>query len=362
MIWLTWRQFRGGAAMMAAALAALAAILALTGPGLADDYSSGIATCTTQSGGCSDFVQEFFNDHQIQFLAVTAVVLVLPALIGLFWGAPLIARELEAGTHRLIWSQSITRTRWLAVKLGLTGLAAMAAAGLGSLAVTWWASPIDKTAGPGYLALTAASNNLPRLHPLLFAARGIVPIGYAAFAFALAVTVGMLVRRTLPAMAITLAVFVGAQIAMPLLVRPHLLPPTHSTIEITESSLDSFNVRGDRVAVSVSGNLPDAWVLSSHSVDPSGHTVDPIAVSASSGPCAPLTSPPEEATGKPDLDNDPNFAACLAEITRLGYRQQVTYQPSSRYWPFQWYETGIYTTLAVGLAGFCFWRIRRLPS
>ncbi|MGH9260190.1 MAG: ABC transporter permease, partial [Acidimicrobiales bacterium] len=72
MIWLTWRQFRGGAAMMAAALAVLAAILGLTGPGLADDYSTGIAACTTQSGGCSDFVKEFLNDNQIPHLAVTA--------------------------------------------------------------------------------------------------------------------------------------------------------------------------------------------------------------------------------------------------------------------------------------------------
>jgi transposase len=120
-------------------------------------------------------------------------VLVLPALIGLFWGAPLITRELEAGTHRLVWNQTITRTRWLAVKLGLTGLATITAAGLGSLAVTWWSSPIDKT----------ATNDFPRMGPLLFDARGVVPIGYAAFAFALGVTVGMLVRRTLPAMAIT---------------------------------------------------------------------------------------------------------------------------------------------------------------
>jgi hypothetical protein len=89
MIWLTWRQFRGAAAMMAAALAALAAMLALTGPGLADDYASGIAACT-QSGGCLNFVDQFFIDHQGSFLAVTAVVLVLPALIGLFWGAPLL--------------------------------------------------------------------------------------------------------------------------------------------------------------------------------------------------------------------------------------------------------------------------------
>jgi hypothetical protein len=59
MIWLTWRQARAQAAMMAAALAVLAAILALTGPGLADDYSTGISACRTQSGGCSQFVQGF---------------------------------------------------------------------------------------------------------------------------------------------------------------------------------------------------------------------------------------------------------------------------------------------------------------
>jgi hypothetical protein len=52
----------------------------------------------------------------------------------------------------------------------------------------------------------------------------------------------------------------------------------------------------------------------------------------------------------------------LAEVTRLGYRQQLTYQPSSRFWAFQWYETGIYTALTLGLAGFCFWRIRRRLS
>jgi ABC-2 family transporter protein len=345
MIWLTWRQLRAAAAMLFAALAALAAVLALTGPGLAGDYATGIAACTTQSGGCAGFVQRFFHDHQTPFLAVTAVVLLLPALIGLFWGAPLITRELEAGTHRLVWNQSIPRTRWLAVKLTLTGLAAMTAAGLGSLAVTWWSSPIDKTAAP----------NFPGMAPLLFDARGIIPIAYAAFAFALGVTVGMLVRRTVPAMAITLAVFLAVQIAMPLLVRPHLLPPTRSTIEITAANVEDFlfgrpTSGGGGVAARVTVKGPsdtDAWVLSSQTVDASGHAVDSIPVSTSSGPCAPSQRGP---------------APCLAEIKRLGYRQQLTYQPSSRFWPFQWYETGIYTAVTLGLAGCCFWWIRRRLS
>lgn len=207
MIWLTWRQFRGTAAITAAALALLAAILLVTGPGLADEYSTGIAACGSD---CGDFVKAFFTDHQGEFLAVTAVALVLPALIGLFLGAPLITRELESGTHRLVWTQSVTRTRWLAVKLGLVGAAAVAAAGLGSLGVDWWSGPIDKSAG----------DDFARMEPLLFAARGIVPIGYAAFAFAVGATVGLLIRRTLPAMAATLAVFLVVQIAMPTLVRP----------------------------------------------------------------------------------------------------------------------------------------------
>jgi hypothetical protein len=355
MIWLTWRQFRAQAAMMAAALAVLAVILALTGPGLADDYSSGIAACTTESGGCSDFVNRFFQDHRGPFLAVTAVALVLPALIGLFWGAPLITRELEAGTHRLVWNQSITRTRWLAVKLGLVGLAAVTAAGLGSLAVDWWSSPIDKTAV-----------DFPRMAPLLFDARGIVPIGYAAFAFALGVTVGMLVRRAVPAMAITLAVFVVVQIAMPLLVRPHLIAPIRSTIEITESSLDGIMApRGGGGPMRLIVRAPDtaayagAWVLSSQGVDASGHAVDTIPVSRS-GACAPPQKGP--AQRPPRAEPGDELSGCFAEIKRLGYRQRVTYHPASRFWAFQWIETGIYAALALALTGFCFWRIRHRVS
>jgi hypothetical protein len=359
MTWLTWRQFRAQAAVMAAALAALAVILALTGAGLADDYSSGIAACTGQSGGCSQFVQRFFHDHHGSFITVTAVVLFVPALIGLFCGAPLIARELEAGTDRLVWNQSISRSRWLAVKLGLVGLAAIAAAGLGSLAVTLWSDSIDK----------AAAGDFPRMAPLLFDARGIVPIGYAAFAFALGVTVGMLVRRTLPAMAITLAVFAVVQIAMPPLVRRHLSPPVRSSVAINASNLDGIAVRpgGGPGQVRVqspgtgvdAGRFAGAWILSSQAVNASGHAVDSVPLPGS-GSCAPPPGgPAQQSSGAKPGDE---LSACFAELKRLGYRQRVTYQPSSRFWRFQWYETGIYTALALALAGFCFWRLRHRLS
>jgi hypothetical protein len=38
----------------------------------------------------------------------------------------------------------------------------------------------------------------------------------------------------------------------------------------------------------------------------------------------------------------------------------VVYQPASRYWTFQVLETVIWLAIALVLAGFCTWRIRRL--
>ncbi|WP_017569370.1 ABC transporter permease [Nocardiopsis halotolerans] len=339
MIWLAWRQFRASAASATAALVLLAAALALTGPGLAEEYATELAACASVEGGggCSVPGQRFFRDHRTAFFAVTGLVLAMPALIGMFWGAPLVAREFEAGTHALVWSQSVTRTRWLATRLGLVGLAAVTVAGLGSLLVTWWSPPLD----------TAAST-LSRMEPVLFAARGVVPVGYAVLALALGVAVGMLVRRLLPAMALTLAVLVAVQIAVPALVRPSLLPPVRSTIEISETNAAGFRVARvgpDRVTVDAGDT--GAWLLSSRTVNASGRVVGTVDVPTSTGPCG---RSPEAGPGE-----------CLAEMTRLGYRLQVTYHPASRFWPLQWIETGIHTLLALGLAGFCLWRVRR-PS
>lgn len=358
MIWLAWRQFRGSAAMMAAVLVVLAAALALTGPNLASEYAAGIAGCTPDNT-CIDFFDRFFGEYDLLFLALTLVVLILPALVGLFWGAPLVARELEAGTQLLVWNQGVTRGRWLAVKLGLTGLAAMAAAASIGLAVTWWSGPLDRSAVP----------EMAQMAPVVFGARGIAPMGYAAFAFVLGVSVGMLVRRTLPAMALTLAVFTAIQLAMPLLVRPHLMPPVAATFELGRENVDGIGApQGGALQIflrtsAVPGHA-GAWVLSSKLIDPSGRTVSSgdassgppsstiaraVPVSTTSGPCAPQAA-------------SPGMGSCTAEINRLGYRQQATYQPLERFWPFQWIETGIYALLTLGLAGFCLWWIRRRLS
>ena len=181
-------------------------VLAVTGAQLADLADTSGSTLLER------LASERPTRHRV--LRRLAAVLALPAIIGVFWGAPLVARELEAGTHRLVWTQTVTRTRWLATKVGLIGLAAMAAAGLLSLVMTWWSGPIDRPRSRAGRARTGSSASRG-CRRWMFDARGIAPIGYAAFAFALGVTAGLVLRRTVPAMAVTLAVFVAVQIAMP---------------------------------------------------------------------------------------------------------------------------------------------------
>ena len=111
------------------------------------------------------------GNDRLLFYGGIAVLAVAPAVIGIFWGAPLVARELETGTHRLAWNQSVTRSRWLATKLGFTVLATAVAVGILTLAITWWAHPIDGATG-------SSRGSLPsRLTPISFAMRGIVPVG-----------------------------------------------------------------------------------------------------------------------------------------------------------------------------------------
>jgi hypothetical protein len=52
-------------------------------------------------------------------------VFAVPALIAIFWGAPLIAAEIERGSHRMTWNQSITPVRRRAVKLAILTLATL---------------------------------------------------------------------------------------------------------------------------------------------------------------------------------------------------------------------------------------------
>ena len=354
MIWLTWRQFRAQAITAAAALAAFAIVAAITGSHLSSTYhSSGLATC--HGGTCAGLASTFLSnlasgggfavvpgsDYMILYFLSILVILIAPAVIGTFWGAPLIARELEAGTFRLAWNQSITRTRWLAVKLTLIGAAAMAVTEAFSLIQAWWAAPIGKAVGLGGGSSIFSET---RFGVFVFPTHGITPLGYAAFAFALGVTAGLLIRRPIPAMAITLAIFAAAQFITPLWIRPHLFPTsqTVATIAATEANVSPFYPRLALTATAVPGQ-PGAWIISSEGVNAAGQPVSTMPAS-----CKPMVS---DFSGASTALNN-----CVASH---GIRVAENYQPASHYWPLQWSETGTFLALALALAGYCFWRLNR---
>jgi hypothetical protein len=367
MIWLTWRQFRAQAITAAAALAVFAIVLATTASNVSGMYnSSGLLTC--HGDACSGLASTFLNNlasggpnflvpgspYAILYFLSVLLILIAPAVTGVFWGGPLIARELEAGTFRLTWNQSITRTRWLTVKLTLIGLAAMAVTEAFSLLQAWWAAPIGKAVGLGGGSSIFSET---RFGWFVFPTHGVTPLGYAAFGFALGVTAGLVIRRVIPAMAVTLAIFAAVQFITPLWIRPHLFPTSQTTATIAAAGANVSLRANPKLALtaSVVPGQPGAWIMSSEGVTVAGQPVRTIPAS-----CEPLVS--ESLGSHRGFPSGPGSAALNNCVASRGIRVAESYQPASHYWPLQWSETGMFLALTLALACYCFWRLNRRRS
>jgi hypothetical protein len=267
-------------------------------------------------------VWSLWRQHRAQALSVAGIILalgvyllaaredarpvlgwlpVLPLLVGIFWGAPLLAREFERGTHRLAWTQSVTRLRWLSAKLGWLGLA-VAVAGLvvGWMVSTWVADIGGNRFGDAEF----------------FGATGVAGGAWWLFAFLLGAASGALLRRLLPALAVTVALFVLVLFAM-IHVREDYAQPLRGGPEM--GATDGLVTGG-------------AWLA------PSGEEV---------------AEPPVCA------DADPNrYLDCVHDA---GYRDVVYYQPASRYWRFQWTEAGILLLGAALLVAPVAYRVLKRP-
>jgi len=341
-----------------------AIVLAATASDLSGMYnSSGLLTC--HGDACSGLASTFLNNlasgggdflvpgspYAILYFLSVLVILIAPAITGVFWGAPLIARELETGTFRLTWNQSITRTRWLTVKLVLIGAAAMAVTEAFSLLQAWWAAPIGKAVGLGGGSSIFSEG---RFGWFVFPTHGITPLGYAAFGFALGVTAGLVIRRAIPAMAVTLAIFAAVQFITPLWIRPHLFPTSHTVTTIAGAGANVSLRANPRLALtaSVVPGQPGAWIMSSQGVNAVGQPVSAIPAA-----CEPAVS---DALGSHrGFPTGPGSAALNNCVASHGIRVAESYQPASHYWPLQWSETGMFLALALGLAAYCFWRLNR---
>jgi hypothetical protein len=357
MIRLTLRQFRVPAVVAAGGLVVLAVVAALTGPDLAHSYAATLAACGN-TGDCSSATEAFVRANNAVGTALGMLVTFAPALVGVFWGAPLVARELEGGTLPLVWTQSVTRTRWLLTKLSVVGLASAVGVGLVSLIVTWWSRTLDDANATEYAT---------------FGQRDIVPIGYALFAFALGVTAGILVRRTVPAMAVTLFTFVTARIFGTYGLRPHLISPQYQILALDPTSTGS----GSEISPSIILNswfnggpsstldpatpvMPNAWIYSTRVVDAGGHDLTNAVLDAT---CPNLNSRGDgapSAAGHVPVSDSARLAwqSCVSKVGAT-YHELVTYQPASRYWTLQWTELAVYAGVAVLLITTSVWWVRR---
>ncbi len=317
MIWTVWRQHRAELLIVSITLAALATVLIVTGIQATSAYQSlGVGPClsaTNHNLHCSDIVEQFRS--QFGWLASDLGWLNLaPILVAMLIGAPLVAREVERHTHVLAWTQSVTRRRWLTVKLTLViGGAVVVSAALTAL-ITWWRIPFDALNG--------------RMSPGGFDFEGLTPIAYMLFAMSLAIAFGALIRHSIPAMVATLAVFLGVRLPIELWVRPYLYqtPITLNTEPLSPTAV----TRAD-------------WTLDFNFVDQSGHTMNNFTVFST---CASGTGPAAKL----------NVFQC---VQAHGWLISTVYQPASRFWQFQFTEAAIYFTLSVALIAFTFWFTHR---
>jgi hypothetical protein len=315
MAWLTWRQHRGHVVAMAALLVALAAaVLGTNLPIRAAYHRDTLSECLppTSRAGCDIIVRHFLGQFDGWVTALRGLA-VLPALAGVFVGAPLLARELEHGTHRFAWTQGVTRRRWLLSKTALLSAATVCAAAAASALVMWWRSPFDTLDG--------------RMSPSGFDVEGVVVPAYALFALAVGVLAGLLFRRTVPAMTATLVVFVATRLVVLNFLRPHFLAPLHRTAVATDT-----------------GRQAGDWLLSDTLVDAAGRQItaareDLAVLHAQQGGI------------------DPH-----AYLVSVGWKRAISYQPAGRFWEFQLIEAGIFTVLAVAIVLGAIWLVRRTPS
>jgi hypothetical protein len=343
--WLAWRQYRVQAAIAGGLLAVFALLLLVTGAQMASQWHTALTACTADRS-CSSLVNSLsLGNHAVYDLTILS--LIVPGVIGLLIGAPLVAGEVETGTSNFAWTQSVTRSRWLLAKAGWLLLAAAVWGGCVGGLVTWWSGPRNALYGNA-------------LQPNDFDMQGIVPVAYALFGMALGIAAGAVLRRTLPAIAVTLAGFIAVRVLVAEILRPHYLSAVTAYYSVVSNWTQPAG----------------AWVLGSGVVNKSGqvlsvpdvvvnqcgvpNVIQGVPVSDLPAACKALVSAAAGTISRatPNGGGAPmaRIGSCIASA---GFRQFISYQPISRYWAFQGIETAIFLTLSAALVAVGFAVVRR---
>jgi hypothetical protein len=237
----------------------------------------------------------------------------VPLFVGVFTGAPLLARELETGTFRFAWTQGTGRTRWVIAKLVLVAAVVTVAAGATSLTLSWWVAPFF-------------AQGWSLMAPNVFALTGIVFPAWALIAFALGAFAGVAIRRTVPAMAAAMVAWAGLAIA------------TATYLRWRYQAAITVKALGHGAAT-----VPARAWIHIRWTGPNGGPVNLSALHA-------LLFQLKGATA--------TTSALQARLARRGYTEWISYQPESRFWHFQLIEGGWLLALALLLGAATIWLVR----
>jgi ABC-type transport system involved in multi-copper enzyme maturation permease subunit len=319
MAWVTWRQHRATLISLPAVFGVLAVFLWIAGLKIHHNYAV-LTACHPFSSPACQALNNTFNHSDWTMANVLGILMQLvPVLIGAFAGAPVLARELETGTFRYAWTQGFGRARFAVAKLVLLAMAVTAVAGAFSVVFAWFFRP--------FLAqedLTVFSATVFDTRPVAFAA-------WTLTAFAIGVFGGMVLRRIVPAIAVTLGVYLGLSLATWGL-------RAHYPVALVTSN------------PSISGNGPfsvtDPWVLSTWFTGRGGKPANPAVVN--------------QVLALFPHNGPPLVKETMAQaFAQHGITQWWRYIPVSRFWPMQFVEAGWLLAVSALLIAGTVWLVRR---
>ena len=327
MIWLTWQRYRLLAAIFVLVLGALGIWMLLAGRAL----QSAEASYACHHGiGCHIIGGVFSLSNQAT--VINFALLFVPCLIGIVFGAPLVAGELEHSTNRLAWTQGISRTRWLLIKWATLATALVVLVALLTLVSQWWTSHAVEQ-----ISLHLGTFGAPgRLQPLYFPITGFAMAAYTLFAFALGCALGALIRKTPWAIVGTIVLYTATTLLLLLVVRPSLAPQVFIPAGLGEPVMTPATF--DR-EVGV-----DAWNLGF------GYRYQP------GTPASGESADAVEQRCQDQNYNETPYEACL---TSHHVQFGVSYQPASHYWELQWKESALLAVTAGALLGLTVFSVRR---
>ena len=311
MIWVSWREQRAETIVAALILVIVALVLLPSGLHMASTYDhDGLAACVGAhpSPACSEAVSSFTSRFE-RIGNLIAWFTLVPGIIGVLLAAPFVL-QLEHGTYRLDWTQSVSPRRWIMTKLSLAAGVALAMSLVLIGIVTWWRGPLISLQG--------------RMENSVYDSVGTVPLGYTLFALGLALAVGVVWRRTAAAVLVGFGAYFAARIFFDLQLRTLLFPPRELTWRASTGDPPS---------------LHHAWVITERPSDRLGHTVYPHVTREQLAHCANGTRVVKE---------------CLLTNFHPAFMHAV-YEPASRFWTMQLVETGLFAAAAIALIGFAAW-------